>query len=126
MGAEAPIVLTGSAIGSTLGQIFHVDNKRLMLLVGCGAAGAIAGIFKAPIAGLVFTLEVLMVDLTMASNTPNDITVMIGPEGDFSIDEVEFAMSHGFESISLGNSRLRTETAGLSAVMMAQLTLRKK
>ncbi len=59
-------------------------------------------------------------------NTPNDITVMIGPEGDFSIDEVELAMSHGFESISLGKSRLRTETAGLSAVMMAQLTLRKK
>ncbi|MBQ5456306.1 MAG: chloride channel protein, partial [Prevotella sp.] len=70
VGAEAPIVLTGSAIGSTLGQIFHVDNKRLMLLVGCGAAGAIAGIFKAPIAGLVFTLEVLMVDLTMASLLP--------------------------------------------------------
>ena len=70
VGAEAPIVLTGSAIGSTLGQIFQVDNKRLMLLVGCGAAGAIAGIFKAPIAGLVFTLEVLMVDLTMASLLP--------------------------------------------------------
>lgn len=65
-------------------------------------------------------------DELLSMNTPNDITVMIGPEGDFSIDEVEFAMSHGFESISLGNSRLRTETAGLSAVMMAQLTLRKK
>lgn len=65
-------------------------------------------------------------DELLSTNTPNDITVMIGPEGDFSIDEVELAMSHGFESISLGNSRLRTETAGLSAVMMAQLTLRKK
>ena len=65
-------------------------------------------------------------DELLSMNTPNDLTVMIGPEGDFSIDEVEFAMSHGFESISLGNSRLRTETAGLSAVMMAQLTLRKK
>lgn len=65
-------------------------------------------------------------DELLSMNTPNDITVMIGPEGDFSIDEVELAMSHGFESISLGNSRLRTETAGLSAVMMAQLTLRKK
>ena len=70
VGAEAPIVLTGSAIGSNLGQFFRMDNKRLMLLVGCGAAGAIAGIFKAPIAGLVFTLEVLMVDLTMASLLP--------------------------------------------------------
>ena len=70
VGAEAPIVLTGSAIGSNLGKLFKMDNKTLMLLVGCGAAGAIAGIFKAPIAGLVFTLEVLMIDLTMASLLP--------------------------------------------------------
>lgn len=70
VGAEAPIVLTGSAIGSNLGQLFKIDNKTMMLLVGCGAAAAIAGIFKAPIAGLVFTLEVLMVDLTMASLLP--------------------------------------------------------
>ena len=70
VGAEAPIVLTGSAIGSNLGQMFRLDNKTLMTLVGCGAAGAIAGIFKAPIAGLVFTLEVLMIDLTMASLLP--------------------------------------------------------
>lgn len=70
VGAEAPIVLTGSAIGSNLGKLFKMDNKTLLLLVGCGAAGAIAGIFKAPIAGLVFTLEVLMIDLTMASLLP--------------------------------------------------------
>lgn len=70
VGAEAPIVLTGSAIGSNLGQLFKLDNRTLMLLVGCGASAAIAGIYKAPIAGLVFTLEVLMVDLTMASLLP--------------------------------------------------------
>ena len=70
VGAEAPIVLTGSAIGSNLGKLFRLDSRTLMLLVGCGAAGAIAGIFKAPIAGLVFTLEVLMIDLTMASLMP--------------------------------------------------------
>ena len=67
VGAEAPIVLTGSAIGSNLGTIFKMEHRTLMLLVGCGAAGAVAGIFKAPIAGLVFTLEVLMIDLTMSS-----------------------------------------------------------
>ena len=70
VGAEAPIVLTGSAIGSNLGSLFRLDSKRLMLLVGCGAAGAISGVFKAPIAGLVFTLEVLMIDLTMAYLLP--------------------------------------------------------
>ena len=70
VGAEAPIVLTGSAIASNLGQLFRMNNKTLMLLVGCGAAAAIAGIFKAPIAGLVFTIEVLMIDLTMASRSP--------------------------------------------------------
>lgn len=70
VGAEAPIVLTGSAIGSNLGQLFRMDRKTLMTLVGCGAAGAIAGIFKAPIAGLVFTLEVLLIDMTMSSLLP--------------------------------------------------------
>ena len=70
VGAEAPIVLTGSAIGSNLGQLFHMDKRTLMLLVGCGAAAAISGIFKAPIAGLVFTLEVLMIDMSMASLIP--------------------------------------------------------
>lgn len=70
VGAESPIVLTGSAIGSTLGKVFHLNQKTLMLLIGCGAAGAISGIFKAPFAGLLFTLEVLMLDLTMTHLVP--------------------------------------------------------
>lgn len=70
VGAEAPIVLTGAAIGSNMGSFFKMNQKTLMLLMGCGAAGAIAGIFKAPIAGLLFTIEVLMLDLTAASVLP--------------------------------------------------------
>jgi len=70
VGAEAPIVLTGAAIGSNLGSFFKMNQKTLMLLMGCGAAGAIAGIFKAPIAGMLFTIEVLMLDLTAASVLP--------------------------------------------------------
>ncbi|WP_321479161.1 chloride channel protein [uncultured Bacteroides sp.] len=70
VGAESPVVLTGSAIGSNLGSFFKMEQRTLMLLVGCGAGGAIAGIFKAPIAGLVFTIEVLMIDLTMSSLLP--------------------------------------------------------
>lgn len=70
VGAEAPIVLTGASIGSSLGRLFHQNYKTITLLIGCGAAGAVAGIFKAPIAGLVFTLEVLMLGLSMASLIP--------------------------------------------------------
>lgn len=70
VGAEAPIVLTGAAIGSNLAKLFRLDQKTMMLMIGCGAAGAIGGIFTAPIAGLVFTLEVLMMDLTMTSVAP--------------------------------------------------------
>ena len=64
VGAEGPIVYTGAAIGSNLGQAFRLSPRILMLLVGCGAAAGIAGIFRAPIAGMLFTLEVLMIDLT--------------------------------------------------------------
>lgn len=70
VGAEAPIVLTGAAIGSNLAKMFRLDQKTMMLMIGCGASGAIGGIFEAPIAGLVFTLEVLMMDLTMTSVAP--------------------------------------------------------
>lgn len=70
VGAEAPIVLTGASIGSNLARIFKLNYRDMTLLVGCGAAGAIAGIFKAPIAGIVFTLEVLMLDMTMAYLLP--------------------------------------------------------
>ena len=70
VGAEAPIVLTGSAIGSNIGRLFRMDQHTLMILLGCGATAAIAGIFKAPIAGLLFTIEVLMLDLTAYSIMP--------------------------------------------------------
>ncbi|WP_319267453.1 chloride channel protein [uncultured Draconibacterium sp.] len=70
VGSEAPIVLTGASIGSNLARIFKLRYKYITLMVGCGAAGAIAGIFNAPMAGIVFTLEVLMLDLTMAYLIP--------------------------------------------------------
>ncbi|MBD5200258.1 MAG: chloride channel protein [Bacteroides sp.] len=70
VGAEGPIVATGAAIGSNIGQLFRLSPRVLMILVGCGAAAGIAGIFKAPIAGMLFTLEVLMIDLTTVSVMP--------------------------------------------------------
>ena len=70
VGAEGPIVATGASIGSNLGQLFKMTPRILMILVGCGAAAGIAGIFKAPIAGVLFTIEVLMLDLTTVSVMP--------------------------------------------------------
>lgn len=98
VGAEAPIVLTGAAIGSNLAKAFRLDQKTMMLMIGCGAAGAIGGIFKAPIAGLVFTLEVLMMDLTMTSVAPlliSSVTataisyILTGVEPMFELNTVE-------------------------------------
>ena len=103
VGAEAPIVLTGAAIGSNLAKAFRLDQKTMMLMIGCGAAGAIGGIFKAPIAGLVFTLEVLMMDLTMTSVAPlliSSVTataisyILTGTEPMFPLKYIEdFAVS---------------------------------
>jgi CIC family chloride channel protein len=78
VGLESPIVVTGSSIGSNLGRIFGMNYKSIITLIGCGAAGAIAGIFKAPIAGVVFGLEVLMLDLTMWSIIPLLISSVTG------------------------------------------------
>ncbi len=70
VGAEGPIVFTGAAIGSNLGQAFKLTPQTLAMLVACGAAAGIAGIFKAPIAGMLFTVEVLMIDLTAGAAIP--------------------------------------------------------
>lgn len=78
VGAEGPIVYTGAAIGSNVGQAFRLSPRILMLLVGCGAAAGIAGIFRAPIAGMLFTLEVLMIDLTGTTVMPLLISSISG------------------------------------------------
>lgn len=70
VGLEAPIASTGSAIGSNVGRFFRLSTRDVKLLLGCGAAGAIAGIFKAPIAGVLFVIEVFMFDMTATSILP--------------------------------------------------------
>ncbi len=69
-GLEGPTVATGSSIGSNIGQILRLNYKTTTLLLGCGAAGAMAGIFGAPVAAIVFAIEVIMLDLTVASLVP--------------------------------------------------------
>ena len=70
VGLEAPTVATGAAIGSNFGRLFHLNYKQITLLIGVASTAAIAAIFKSPIAAIVFALEVLMLDLTMASALP--------------------------------------------------------
>lgn len=70
VGLEAPIASTGSAIGSNIGRFFRLSAHDVKMLLGCGAAGAIAGIFKAPIAGVLFVIEVFMFDMTATAILP--------------------------------------------------------
>ncbi|MCQ2125872.1 MAG: chloride channel protein [Bacteroidaceae bacterium] len=124
VGAESPIVLTGSAIGSNIGRMFNMEHRTLMLLVGCGSAGAIAGIFKAPIAGLVFVLEVLMFDLSMGSLMPllvSSVTaatlsyVMTGTDAMFS-----FASAHEFSLSRIPYALLFGVVAGAVSLYFSQ------
>lgn len=70
VGAEAPIVYTGAAIGSNVARYMGLSYKNMTLLLGCGAAGAVAGIFNAPLAGVLFTLEILLFNISMTSILP--------------------------------------------------------
>ncbi len=110
VGAEAPIVYTGAAIGSNIGRFFKMDQRTLMLLLGCGATAGIAGIFKAPIAGLLFTIEVLMLDLTAFSIMPlliSSVTaasiayIFSGPLAQFSFQQTDPFMTGNIPYIIL-------------------------
>lgn len=70
VGAEAPIVYTGAAIGSNFARYMGMSYRNMTILLGCGAAGAVAGIFKAPLAGVLFTLEILLFNISMTSMMP--------------------------------------------------------
>lgn len=78
VGLEAPIVVTGSAIGSNVGRLVHMNYKQRTILIACGAAAAISGIFNSPVAGVVFALEVLLSDITIAAFIPILIASVFG------------------------------------------------
>ena len=101
VGAEAPIVYTGAAIGSNLGRYMGLSYRGMTLLLGCGAAGAVAGIFNAPLAGVLFTLEILLFNLSMSSLLPLLLSsvsatmvsyLLLGRETQFACTLVTFSM----------------------------------
>jgi len=93
VGLEAPIVVTGSAIGSNIGQLVHLNYKRRTLLIGCGAAGAIAAIFNSPVAGVLFSVEVLFAEVAISSFIPLLIASVAGSLVSIGLlgDEVMFS-----------------------------------
>lgn len=104
VGLEGPTVSTGAAIGSNVGRILRLDYRRITLLVGCASAAAMSAIFKSPIAAIIFALEVLMLDLTMAALVPlliSSVTaalVSYALMGHFTVYDFQV-----IETFSLGN-----------------------
>jgi CIC family chloride channel protein len=127
VGAEAPIVLTGSSIGSTIGRYFRLNYRNITLLIGCGAAGAISGIFKAPIAGIVFTLEVLMLDLTTSSIVPLMISAVTAATVTYFLmgDKVLFSfnITGAFNIVNIPWYLLLGFLSGLISLIFSKMTL---
>ena len=131
VGLEAPIVYTGSAVGSNVGSFFKQDYKTTTLLLACGAAGAIAGIFKAPIAATVFALEVLMVDLSMWSIVPLLLASVSGALVSYFLmgDDVmfNFTLHDAFQKQNIGYYIILGIACGLISVgFMRQLSFFEK
>jgi CIC family chloride channel protein len=131
VGLEAPIVYTGSAVGSNLAGLFRQDYKTTTLLLACGAAGAIAGIFKAPIAATIFALEVLMIDLSMWSIIPLLLASVSGALVSYFLmgDNVmfNFTLHDAFEKKNIAYYLLLGVTCGLiSVAFMRQLSFFEK
>ncbi|MBN2807401.1 MAG: chloride channel protein [Prolixibacteraceae bacterium] len=128
VGAEAPVVLTGSAIGSNLARLFKLNYRQITLMVGCGAAAAVAGIFKAPLAGLLFTLEVLMLDLTMASLIPLMISAVTATTVAYFLmgDSVLFSfnLDNAFTVENIGYYIILGVFCGLISVYFTRMTIR--
>jgi CIC family chloride channel protein len=126
VGAEAPIVYTGAAIGSNLGRYMGLSYRGMTLLLGCGAAGAVAGIFNAPLAGVLFTLEILLFNLSMSSLLPllfSSVSatmvswLLLGRDTQFTCSLVAFSMRNVPFYLILG------VFSGLCSVYFIRMTL---
>ncbi len=103
VGAEAPIVYTGAAIGSNIAGLMGLSYKNMTILLGCGAAGAVAGIFKAPLAGILFTLEILLLNISMTSLLPLLVSAVTAATVSFLFFGNAVVFSNTIESFVMGN-----------------------
>ena len=100
-GPEAPVVISGAAIGSNIAQFFSLNDRQRVTLVGCGAAGAISSIFNAPIAGMVFAIEVIIGEWKSVNIVPIAIASVAGTEVSRILQGNQIAFSHRLYSIDL-------------------------
>lgn len=127
VGLEAPIVVTGSAIGSNIGRLMHLNYKQRTLMIGCGAAAAISGIFNSPVAGVIFSIEVILTDVTIAAFIPLLIAAVVGSLVSMLLlgDDVlfSFALADPFRTSDFGAYLLLGVFCGLVSVYFTRLTL---
>lgn len=103
VGAEAPIVYTGAAIGSNVARKLGLSYKTMTILLGCGASGAVAGIFKAPMAGILFTLEILLFNISMSSMLPLLISTISATTVSYLLLGKEVAFTSVVDTFAMGN-----------------------
>lgn len=103
VGAEAPIVYTGAAIGSNLARVMGLSYKHMSILLGCGAAGAVAGIFKAPLAGILFTLEILLFNISVTSVLPLLVSAVTSATVSFIFFGKSVVFTNNIESFNISN-----------------------
>lgn len=124
VGLEAPMLVTGSAIGSNVGTLVHLNAKKRTLLIGCGAAGAVSAIFGAPIGGVIFAIEVIMMEISTASFIPLLIAsvtgsltsmVLIGKDSVFN-----FKLTENFEASHMPYYLLLGISCGLVSLYFSQ------
>jgi len=126
VGLEGPAVSTGSAIGSNMGQAMHLDYKSRILLISCATAGAIATIFNAPIAAIIFTIEVFSLDLTIASLIPLLLASVSGSMTSYLIENkneylLNYQIQDAFEFSHLGAYLLLGIIAALISVYFTKM-----
>ncbi len=121
-GPEAPVVISGAAIGSNIAKYFSLNDRQRVTLVGCGAAGAISSIFNAPIAGMVFAIEVIVGEWKSVNIVPIAIAAVAGTEISRLLQGNQIPFSHYLFKIDLLNVFACLGLAALSAAATILLT----